>query len=725
MTLPNIRLCLVLHNHQPVGNFDNVFEAAYQDSYLPFLDVFEPYEHLSISLHTSGPLAKWLLERHPDYVSRINDLVSRGRIEIVGGAFYEPILTMIPSRDRKAQIRSYSQWLEKNFGGQIGGMWMPERVWESELTSDLAASGISYTVLDDFHFRRAGVPQDQLHGYFVAENEGQTLRVFPGSEKLRYLIPFQDASQTIDYCRYQAQNAPGSVIVFGDDGEKFGTWPDTKTHVYELGWLRSFFDALSDNREWLHTTTLADAVTNTNPRGKVYLPDASYREMTEWAMPAESQLEYDHLNHHFGHDDRWEQVKKYLAGGFWRNFKIRYPESNEMYSRMIYVSKKLAILEEQHAHGNVIDKARDHLFQGQCNCSYWHGAFGGIYLPHLRNAVYQNLIFADNLLDREAHSEGQWIDCNSEDYNFDGRPEVRLANEQLVAWFSPAQGGYLYELDVRDIGHNLLATMQRRSEAYHDKVRQGQSAGDDGTASIHDRVVFKQEGLENCLSYDNHLRKSLVDHFWDQDVSLHSVASGQAEERGDFVHGEYEATIRRNPDRMQVKLQRTGNVFGQEITISKGVTLESGSNEMQVAYMIEGLPANFECHFGVELNFAGLPDGQDDRYFRNATSILGQLGSVLELPRESELHLVDRWLGMEVSLKFEEETPVWTFPIHSVSQSESGFELVHQSVVVQPHWIVRPDANGRWVTKMRLRTRTDANAFNAVNVDHAAVSESC
>jgi len=36
-----IRLCLVLHNHQPVGNFDGVFEKAYQDSYLPFLNVFE------------------------------------------------------------------------------------------------------------------------------------------------------------------------------------------------------------------------------------------------------------------------------------------------------------------------------------------------------------------------------------------------------------------------------------------------------------------------------------------------------------------------------------------------------------------------------------------------------------------------------------------------------------------------------------------------------------
>lgn len=723
MTQPNLRLCLVLHNHQPIGNFDDVFEAAYQDSYLPFLDVFEPYEQLSISLHTSGPLADWLVSRHPEYISRISDLVSQGRIEVIGGAYYEPILTMIPSRDRRAQIENYSQWLTGNIGGQIGGMWMPERVWESELTTDLAQCGIRYTVLDDFHFRRAGISQQELHGYFVTENEGHTLCVFPGSEKLRYLIPFQDPSQTIDYCRQLANTCPGSVVVFGDDGEKFGTWPETKSHVYELGWLKSFFDALVANRQWLHTTTLAQAVADTPPRGKVYLPDASYREMTEWALPYESQLDYDDLAHSFENDERWKRIQKYVAGGFWRNFKVRYPEANEMYSRMMYVSKKVEGLEKNVA-GYQIEKARDLLFQGQCNCAYWHGAFGGIYLPHLRNAVYQHLIRADNLLDLELHAQGPWIDCQSQDFNFDGRPEIRLANDQLVAWISPAQGGYLYELDVREIGHNLLATMQRRPEAYHEKVRRGQHAGDDGAASIHDRVVFKQAGLQDCLHYDRHLRKSLVDHFWDKDISLEALANSQAEDRGDFVDSQYEATIRRNPNRMQVMMQRTGEVFGQPLSLSKGVTLNSGSNELEIAYMIEGIPADFECHFGIEMNFAGMPDGQDDRYFRDAMHILGQLGTMLDLPSKKELHLVDRWLGLEASLHFDKATSIWTFPIQTVSQSESGFELVHQSVVVQPHWIVRPDANGRWVTTMKLRARTDANVFDSVNGGQALASES-
>ena len=152
MTSPKIQLCLVLHNHQPVGNFDNVFADAYEDSYLPFLNVFEPFEDINISLHTSGPLMQWLQKNHPEYLDRIAALVAAGRIEIIGGAFYEPILTMIPGRDRIGQISTFSQWLRDRLQANVQGMWIPERVWESSLAADISAAEINYTVLDDYHF---------------------------------------------------------------------------------------------------------------------------------------------------------------------------------------------------------------------------------------------------------------------------------------------------------------------------------------------------------------------------------------------------------------------------------------------------------------------------------------------------------------------------------------------------------------------------------------------
>ena len=122
----------------------------------------------------------------------------------------------------------------------------------------------------------------------------------------------------------------------------------------------------------------------------------------------------------------------------------------------------------------LVEQARAELYRGQCNCGYWHGAFGGIYLPHLRNAVYQHLIAADNLLDRAIGRPETWIEAAADDFNFDARQEVRLANDKLVALVAPSRGGQLYELDVRRIRHNLLATLARRPEAYHRKVLAGE-----------------------------------------------------------------------------------------------------------------------------------------------------------------------------------------------------------------------------------------------------------
>jgi alpha-amylase len=673
---------------------------------LPFLELFEKQSSLAISLHTSGPLALWLAENRPEYMERLRTLVDQERIEIIGGAFYEPILTMIPGRDRYGQISRFRSWLNEQFGTTVRGMWIPERVWEASLVSDLVDAGVEYTILDDYHFRCAGLGDDQLHGDYVTEDQGRVLRVFPGSETLRYMIPFRDPQESIDYLREIAGSWPGTTVVFADDGEKFGTWPETRQHVYEDGWLQRFFDALSANADWLQCMTLQQALAETLPRGKVWLPAASYREMTEWSLPVERQIQHERLVHDVENDSRWAEFRQYLRGGFWRNFKSKYPETDEMYARMMHVSQRLHDAAANPSNAPLLEQARDHLYRAQCNCPWWHGAFGGVYLPHLRNAVYHHLIEADNLIDRSIPNPSV-ATIEAADFDFDLSPEVRLANEHLIAWLSPATGGHLYELDVRSIGHNLLATMQRRAEAYHDKVRRGDIAGGDKAASIHDRVVFKQRDLDQQLVYDPSPRKALVDHFWPLDVTAEDVRLGIAPELGDFVAGIYESKIRRGPARNQLLMTRSGTVDGHALRIRKAVTLGKGGSTLELAWLLEGLPADRPLCLGIEFNFAGMPAGVDDRYFSDVAGLrLGQLGECLDLQGCRGIGLADDWLRLEARLKWDLPGNVWTFPVAAVSQSESGFELIHQSVAVVPVWRVRGDANGRWAVKMELAIGT-------------------
>ncbi|MBN1854757.1 MAG: DUF1926 domain-containing protein [Pirellulales bacterium] len=694
-----VRLVLVFHNHQPVGNFDSVVEQAYQDSYRPFLDVFEPFKNLQIALHTSGPLMEWLETHHPEYIDRLARLVSSGRIEIVGGAFYEPILTMISPEDRRGQIRTYTEWLEDHFNTRIRGMWVPERVWEQSLVTDIRAAGIYYTLLDDFHFKSAGLTEDLLHGYYITEDNGRLLSIFPGSERLRYTIPFADPETTIHYLKDVGEHHPGAVVAFGDDGEKFGVWPDTNKHVYSDGWLARFFGALTENGEWLEVTTPSKILDSVPPVAKIYLPEGSYREMTEWALPASRIEEFEQIRHEFDLDNQWHRIAPFVRGGYWRNFKVKYPETNEMYSRMQMVSRRVR---DSVASPEAVNMARRELYRGQCNCGYWHGAFGGAYLPHLRNAIYNHLIAADNILD-EAANRGlgematPWVEAVADDYDFDARQEIRLASNRLIALLAPACGGVLYELDVRAICLNVLATLARRHEGYHHLVLSGPTDNGQAVASIHHLVHFKQEGLDQRVQYDAYPRKSLIDHFFDTRVRADAVAAGNAAELGDFVRSPYDAKILRSSDRVQVQLTRQGFVDGHSVRLSKSVTLTANQSFFELTYLLEGLPQEKPLHLAVEMNFAGMPSGQDDRYFRDAAgNHLGQLGALLDLENTFSLNLVDHWQGLDVGLHMDRPTGFWTFPIETVSRSEGGFELVHQSTVVMPHWTVLADGHGQW-----------------------------
>ena len=91
---------------------------------------------------------------------------------------------------------------------------------------------------------------------------------------------------------------------------------------------------------------------------------------------------------------------------------MKYPEANEMYARMMMVSRRsCADRAEKDAvtaasEPDAFEHARQALYRGQCNCPYWHGAFGGIYLPHLRNAIYNQLIASDNLIDQATGKTG-------------------------------------------------------------------------------------------------------------------------------------------------------------------------------------------------------------------------------------------------------------------------------------------------------------------------------
>ena len=504
-----VTLVLVVHDHQPVGNFDHVFERSHREAYAPFLAFLERHPRLRIALHTSGPLLEWLAAHDRGYLERLAARVQAGQVEVWGGGFFEPVLAAVPEPDRLGQVRRMSEWLERELHARPRGLWLTERVWEPGLAASLARAGVAYTAVDDAHFIAAGLARDRLWGYYLTEDQGERLAVFPIHRELRYAVPFRPPEDVIALLRRVADGGADRIAVLGDDGEKFGVWPGTHALCYENGWLDRLAARLEEN-PWIEIRRPDEAIARHAPAGLVYLPTASYHELQEWALPPEAHARYaraaETLAPVFG-----EEAHDLLRGGHWRGFLARYPEANRLHKRAGRASRLLTSPEARGREGWAA--ARDHLWRAQCNDVYWHGVFGGLYLPHLRAAAWRELIAAETFVGaREPRIERG-------DLDLDGDDDALLETPEWAAWVS-ARGGALWALDDRVRGWNCADTLARRPESYHARLREAALGGGEGE-TIHAVVRLKEPGLAARVGqYDRHAR-ALFQDSWIEEGRTH------------------------------------------------------------------------------------------------------------------------------------------------------------------------------------------------------------
>jgi alpha-amylase len=476
--MPPLRFVFGLHLHQPVGNFDHVFAQHVEDVYRPLLDRLAGRGFLPIVLHVSGPLLEWLERHEPAYLDRLGTLAADGKVEILLSGFYEPVLASLLRADRVEQIRWMHEAVQRRFGVDARGLWLTERVWEPELAADLADAGVRYALVDDRHFLATGFTADQLHAPLWTESDGRRLALFPIDERLRYLIPFRPPEETAHYLR-ELRGAGHRLAVLADDGEKFGGWPGTKEWVYERGWLDQFMGTIAGllERDEVRLSRLDAALAEVPSNGIAYLPTASYTEMEGWSLPPDAALRLARLRHDLGEARAAGPDGALVRGAHWRNFLVKYSESNRMHKKM----QALSALCRRKGNPEV---ARRAIGRAQCNDAYWHGVFGGLYLPHLRDAVWRELALAEGELRR-----GKGLAWEVLDFDGDGYEEIWVHSESFSALVSPTRGAAVEEYTVFRNGINYANVLTRRREAYHDEALQRGAAaehGNGGTASIHD-----------------------------------------------------------------------------------------------------------------------------------------------------------------------------------------------------------------------------------------------
>jgi alpha-amylase len=717
-----IYLALAIHNHQPVGNFDHVFEEAYQKAYLPMVEALERHPHVRLALHYTGPLRDWLVAHHPDLLRRVRALVARGQVEMMTGGYYEPILISIPDADKEGQVRKLTAAVWEDFGYQATGAWLAERVWEPHLAKPLAEAGVQYTIVDDTHFKHVGLGDEDLFGYYVTEEQGVTLKIFGTSKHLRYTIPWAPVEEVVAWLREVADPSGRKVAVMGDDGEKFGLWPGTYTHCWAPegggpGWVERFFHTLEDEASWLRTIPPGEFAARFPALGRIYLPTASYDEMTEWALPAPLAGEIVRLKHRLQDEGRVD-VLRFVRGGFWRYFLVKYPEINTMHKKMLLVSRKAHALAGSAGAGEArLQEALDHLWAGQCNCPYWHGVFGGSYLFHIRSANFAHLIQAERLLDEVAHGRGPWLAWEREDFDCDGAEELLVSGSAQNLYVDLEEGGSVVEWDWRERAVNLLNVLGRRREGYHqdlvDAAREGRvllPGQVQGLETIHTTLVrAKEPGLEQFLFQDWYRRATLLDHFLRPEETAEAFYRGTFAEQGDFVNQPYAAEVEREGSGgLLLRLGREGHVWqGEErlpVRVEKHLALAPGEATLEVAYRVANQGERpLEARFGVETNWATLGGNGPHAWYALPRGMRAGLADRGEWEAVDAFRMVVAWAGWQVEVRLEPPASLWAFPLETVSNSEAGFERVYQGSCAMPTWPLHLEPGAAWEGRLRVR----------------------
>src|SRR6266700_7246898 len=719
----SIHLGLLLHNHQPVGNFPWVFQQVYEEAYLPMIKALEKHPGVRLSLHYTGSLLDWIEKAQPEFLERIAALVKRNQVEVVSGGYYEPILPSIPDADKIGQIHHLTERIKHHFGTTPNGMWIAERVWEPGLPRLLREADIEWTILDDVHFKNVGLEDKDLYGYYATEDQSSALKVYATSKKLRYTIPWRPAAETIEALRSLATPGGKRMIVMGDDGEKFGSWPDTSDYCWgpaeQGGWVDEFFTALEENSDWLHMTQLGEYAHNYPALGRIYIPTSSYIEMTEWALPPQKAYVFGKLLHQL-EDNKRDDILQFMRGGFWRNFLVRYYEINNQHKKMLRVHDAI------YGAGDTVKEGLVHLWKAQANDTYWHGLFGGIYMGHVRSAIYHHLIKAENAADRVRYGSRPWQRYEFTDFDRDSQNELLIESDQQNLYIDPQRGGSLFEWDMRRSMHNMLSVMTRHEESYHQALREyeqerrrreaavateskaAQAYIQENTepASPHTTVRTKEPDLDRHLVIDRYRRYSLIDHFLAPSVTRARFAQVHFEEQGNFVELPYETGVKQDESGITVTMIRDGQVKRPgalqplPVRLTKTLFIPSGEEKLIARYTISNngqsrLQTRFASEWNIHLLGGG---GNDQAYYcveghEMENSHFDSTGEVLGV---KHFHIGNRWIQQDMGFALSEAATLWRFSIETVTGSEAGFERNHQGSCLTLLWPILLEAEESW-----------------------------
>lgn len=645
----DVYLILGAQSSQALGLARDDQDLLYENSYKPFLKLLYNHPDVRFTLYYSGLLLEWLDKHHSEYVDVLTEMVKRKQVELLGGAFFEPMLPLIPKTDRIGQIERLTTHLRKSFGRRPRGAWIPESVWDQRIAANLRAGGIEYVFLDAgiFGFQADGIDNRPV----LTEDEGKTLTVFPTAGSLIEGMFEKKPTETISHLRKIADSAGsewaiGPVVSLIIDGSDLAFSKEDSEKA--IAWYDQFLDLVVQNADWLHVQIPGRIMRTHAPHRRVYAATTGIDHLMRWADPHVAPSS--------------APISGTFAGRSFRSVMEAYPESARLYAKMQHTH----VLVNQ-VRGDKYRKmtAREELWRGQSHFAYWHNRFGGVYRSSLRKATYAALIEAE----KTTRERGIFIPAVSRvDVDLDGNDEILYQGNEINAYIHRV-GGCVFELDYLARNWNYLDTFQRRPEVFHDETTE-------------------------AAGYDRWQRQAFVDHLLVPGQSVEDFARGSREQLCNLTDLVYELESI-DKDHNEVTLVGTCR---NDATLAQAVirkTYRFVKSRIDVEYALSNTGMErIDAELAVETNlsFRSLEAGDLRIHMRQGRQRTEISPDTTAAESVSDLQFLDLVNNSTVTINPSDRPHMWSFPVEAVGILWNRLNWFYQANCVVVRWPLQIDA---------------------------------
>ncbi|MGP1415942.1 MAG: alpha-amylase/4-alpha-glucanotransferase domain-containing protein [Treponema sp.] len=240
MSVENINVCFVLHTDYSYIEELNGINPSNIYGYI-FSNLWNTLQDLSITISLSGSFITWVEENNLPFLYLVKNMVSRGQVEILGGAFYEPFFSVLQASDVFGQVELLTGMLCEKFGQKPHGCFIPFSAWADDVIVPLKKSGIEYCLLDSSLFENAGV---DIYRPVCLEHNGKTIFAIPLETSLANAIDFSPQAYYENILKLVKNDNSSIVIPITKEVLKACIYKKNKT---EKSWFEEFLSLIKNS----------------------------------------------------------------------------------------------------------------------------------------------------------------------------------------------------------------------------------------------------------------------------------------------------------------------------------------------------------------------------------------------------------------------------------------------------------------------------------------------